>query len=62
MAKSTKSASAVDVLDKNGALVRTYSVKVHGKGFMDLAEEFAAKEEGRKIVNSKPKSEDEDEE
>lgn len=46
----TKSATLVDVLDKNGAFIRTYSVKVHGEDFRELAEEFAGKVEGRKVV------------
>lgn len=33
----------------NGERVRTYSVEDHGEGFADLANEFASKEEGRKV-------------
>lgn len=40
---------AVNVVDSNG-VIRTYSEKEHGKNFLDLANEFAGKVEGRKVV------------
>jgi hypothetical protein len=47
-----KAKVAVDVVDKEGAVVRTYTAKQHGKDFKDLADEFAGKVEGRKVVAS----------
>ena len=52
--------TSVDVLGANG-VIRTYSIKVHGKDFKKHAEEFASKVEGRKVVAHKSaKAEDED--
>ena len=50
MAKKIK--DAVDVVDKNGEYIRTYSRKVHGKDYKKLAEEFAEKVAGRKVVSA----------
>jgi hypothetical protein len=44
---------AVDVYDKAGAFVRTYSEAEHGKGFISLAEGFAKKIGGRVEKNQK---------
>ncbi len=48
MAKKIK--DAVDVLDKEGNYIRTYSKKEHGSGYKKLAEGFASKVAGRKVV------------
>jgi hypothetical protein len=47
--KPAKNASVCDVVDANG-VIRSYSVKVHGDDFLKLAEEFAGKVDGRKVV------------
>lgn len=47
----TKNATAVDVVDGSGVL-RTYSKAQHGAKFLDHANEFAGKVEGRKVVVS----------
>lgn len=44
-----KNATEVNVIDSNG-VIRTYSVEEHGKKFLEHAEEFASKVEGRKVV------------
>ncbi len=44
-----KDAKEVDVIDANG-VIRTYSLKEHGKDFRKHADEFAGKVEGRKVV------------
>ena len=44
-----KNADAVSVADANG-IIRTYSKREHGEDFRELAEEFAGKQEGRKVV------------
>jgi hypothetical protein len=49
---SKAKAKAVDVV-KDGQYIRTYSAAVHGEKFAELAEEFASKVEGRKVVPSK---------
>lgn len=41
---------AVDILDKEGNYIRTYSKKDNGKDYKKLAEEFTNKVAGRKIV------------
>jgi septal ring-binding cell division protein DamX len=38
-----KGKASFEVYDKNGALVRTYTVQIHGDGAKELAEEFATK-------------------
>lgn len=48
--KPSKNATAVSVLDKNGEVIRQYSQEKHGDSFLDHANEFAGKEEGRKVV------------
>ena len=49
-ASISKKAEQVKVVDQNGELVREYSLKVHGEDFLTLAEEFAGKVGGRKVV------------
>ena len=44
-----KNVKEVQVVDKNGDVIRTYSEKVHGGDFLKHAGEFASKEEGRKV-------------
>lgn len=44
-----KNAKEVNVIDANG-VIRTYSEAEHGKKFRELADEFASKAEGRKVV------------
>ena len=39
-------AREVRVYDKWGAYVRTYSERIHGKNYLDLAKEFTAKNKG----------------
>ena len=52
MAKTKTEAEKVSVKDSNGALIRHYSLKVHGETFRDLANEFAGKEEGRVVEDA----------
>ena len=40
---------SVVVVDANGEVIREYSLEAHGEGFAELAEQFASKEEGRKV-------------
>ena len=40
---------AVNVVDSNG-VIRSYTRKEHGDDFLKLANEFAGKVEGRKVV------------
>jgi NADPH-dependent ferric siderophore reductase len=42
--------TSFDVLDRNGGLVRTYSVERHGEEAGDLAEEFVSHHDGYTIV------------
>ena len=49
--------TAVDVVGASG-VIRTYSIKVHGKDFKKHAEEFASKVEGRKVVAHKSAKEE----
>ena len=49
---AASSAEKVSVLDGNGALIRQYSLKLHGEAFRDLANEFAGKEEGRVVEDA----------
>ena len=44
-AKVTVKGKSVAILDKTGNIVRTYSEKDHGKGYLDLAKGFAKKNE-----------------
>ena len=45
-----KSAKVVSVVDNHGEHIRSYSEKEHGEDFRALADEFASKVEGRKVV------------
>lgn len=38
-----KKGGSIDVLDSNDNLIRTYSSKVHGKGYNTLAKKFVDK-------------------
>lgn len=40
----------VDVFDRKGTYIRTYSLEVHGKKYVELAKGFASKVAGRKVV------------
>ncbi|QGH73127.1 MAG: alkyl hydroxyperoxide reductase E [Podoviridae sp. ctviO18] len=42
--------SEVTVVDRNGDVVHTYSKREHGAEFLKLAQEFAGKVEGRKLI------------
>jgi len=42
-------AEAVSVYDKNGNLVRTFSVAEHGDGFVKMAEGFASAEKNKRF-------------
>ena len=43
-APAEKKKESVSVFDsKNGKLIRTYSLKVHGENFEDMAKEFVSK-------------------
>lgn len=44
-----KGATVVDVVGPEG-VIRTYSQEEHGKKFLEYADEFAGKVEGRKVV------------
>lgn len=44
-----KNVDQVQVVDRNGDVIRKYSKKVHGADFLENAAEFAGKEEGRKV-------------
>ena len=41
---------AVAVLDKEGTVIHTYSLDVHGDTFLELAQAFVSKEEGRTLA------------
>jgi len=56
MKKTNKIKDAVDVVNRDGEHIRTYSKKVHGKDYKKLAEEFAKKVAGRKVVPASDKS------
>lgn len=43
-------ATVAHVYDKNDECIRTYSEEVHGDVFLEYAESFASKVEGRRIV------------
>ena len=47
MAKLKK---ALDVLDHQGKYIRTFSEEIHGKKYVKLAETFARKVAGRKVI------------
>lgn len=55
-----KGGTAVDVVGVDG-FIRTYSKKEHGADFRALADEFASKAEGRKVVAHKGGSGEEEE-
>lgn len=59
MAKAKKEAS-FDVLNAQGAYVRTYSVEVHGETAEELANTYAGKISG-KVVPSTPAENTQDE-
>lgn len=40
----------VKVYDIKGNYIRTYSLEVHGKKYIELANEFAGKVGGRKVI------------
>ena len=56
MAKQSK--RAVDVLDADGNYIRTFELKIHGKDYKKLAEEFAKKVAGRKVVPAEERGEE----
>lgn len=45
--KVPKGCVAMNVHDKEGGLVRTFSEEIHGEGFADLASSFVAKHGGK---------------
>jgi hypothetical protein len=51
---ATKKAAAKKVLVKNaaGEVIRHYSAEDHGDNFVELANEFASKVEGRVVVEA----------
>lgn len=49
---AASTAEVVKVLDGNGALIRKYSLSLHGETFRELANEFAGKEEGRVVEDA----------
>lgn len=49
----------VSVFAPDGSYIRTYSEKLHGKKFEELAKEFAGKVEGRKVKAGGAKAEPE---
>jgi len=57
--------TSIDVIRADGSLVRTYSKKVHGKGFKDLAKGFVAirlKDYKEELKLKNPGSEEEESE
>lgn len=44
---ATKGFSSLNVYDKDGQFVRTYSLEVHGEAFQTLAEDFVSAEKNR---------------
>lgn len=54
MAKLKK---AKDVLDREGEYIRTFSEEIHGKKYVALAEKFAKKVAGRKVVPAEKREE-----
>lgn len=61
-ASKFKGAKAVSVLGNDGDVIRTYSKEQHGDKFLAHAEEFASKEEGRKVVKAEAADETSEEE
>lgn len=57
-------ATSIDVVDADGNIVRTYSKKVHGKDFKDLAEGYvkirAGEQYNEKLKLKNPGSEEEE--
>lgn len=49
---AASTAEVVTVKDRNGEVIRSYSLEVHGETFRDLADEFAGKEEGRVVEDA----------
>lgn len=48
--KAGKGHTQAHVYDRNDEILRTYTEEVHGDDFVDYANEFASKEEGRRVV------------
>lgn len=48
--KASKSDTVAHVYDRNEEVIRSYSKEQHGAEFIDHANEFASKEEGRRVV------------
>ena len=62
MATKKTTTKEVSVFAPDGTYIRTYSEKVHGKGYEKLAKEFAGKVAGRKVKAGGEKEEPEEEE